>query len=196
MKFKFAQQTADQIAKLVTTIGKNSLKLSQLIQLACIQVIGHAFKSGDVTLGTKLVEAVGAHHRAAVTAFLEKYGPFAWSKDGKKFLHFKRKDVTFNEDYVESLPSWETAKKPAEIKSIYDMDVEAEKFLNRMAKLAADPNVTIKERQLLDTLIGVRNKYIADKYLAKTEGYVSEDKSVGPVQPEAEPVLETVKLAA
>jgi hypothetical protein len=182
-KVKFVQQTAENIGKSISTIARNGVKLSQLIQLACIQVIGHVFAHGDTSLANKLVEAVGSHNRAAVAAFLEKHGPLAWSKTEKRFLHFKRKDVTFDQTYIDNLPHWENAKRPAEIRSMYDVDVEAEKFLNRMAKLAASDTVTLKEKPLLEALIDCRNTYISKKYLAKgsnTEPSVSADPVVIP----------------
>lgn len=179
-KTKFVQQTAENIAKSIGVIARNGVKLSHLIQLACIQVIGHAYAHGDVTLATKLVEAVGAHSRAAVAAFLEAHGPLAWSRQEKRFLHFKRKGITFDQAYIDALPNWESAKRPPEVKSIYDMDVEAEKFLSRMAKLAASDSVTIKDKPLLDVLLDARNQYIAKKYLSKgsnTAPEVSVEKS-------------------
>ena len=167
MSNKFVQLNAEAITKQIAAIGRATVKLSGMIQAACIQVIGHAFTHGDVTVGTRLVEAVGSHDRAAVAAFLEKYGPFAWSKQDKRFLHFPRKDVVFDEEYIASLPMWESAKRPPEIKSVYDMDAESSKFLDRMSRLAKDPNITLKDKELLSVLVEARNKFVARKYLGE-----------------------------
>lgn len=173
----FKLETKDSITKQIASIGRAGVRLIAAIQIAAVQVIAHAVKHGDISLANGLVDATPKHQRASLVAFLEAFGPFAYLKADKK-LAFYAKNSKLSEakiaqggdltqDYVDALPRWESMVKPPEPRSQYDVQEEADRFITRMRKLAADSTLTLKHKDLLNDLTAAYNKYVARQALGE-----------------------------
>lgn len=172
----FKLENADSIKKQIAGIGRAGVRLIAAIQVAGVQVIAHAVKHGDITLAQSLSDSVPKHHKASLVAFLEAYGPFKFNRESKK-LEFYRdnrnlKDANIkvpegdlSAEYVEALPKWESMVKPSEPRSMYDMEQEASKFLERMRKLGASGGVELRNKQLLTELLATYNRFVAKQAL-------------------------------
>lgn len=167
----FKLEEKDAVTKQIASIGRAGARLIAAIQTAAVQVIGHAVKFGDVSLANALIDSTPKHQRASLIAFLEAFGPFAYRKADKD-VAFYDKNKTLKEakiargedltqEYVDKLPRWESMVKPQEPRSVYDVSVEADRFLTRMRKLSQDAQMTVKHKQLLDDLTAAYNKYSA-----------------------------------
>ena len=198
----FKLETVEVVKKQIANVGKSGARLAAAIQTAAMQVLAHAVKHGDITLAQSLVNSVPKHSKAALVAWLEVYGPFAWDKDTKALKFFKANkqlkdagikvtegDVT--EEYMAALPKWESTKKPTEPRSQYDVSEEADRFLTRMRKLVADGNVEVQHKELLKDLMAAYNRYsarltlgdAADNADVSTEGFVRTQYGDCPVIP-------------
>lgn len=164
----FKLDTKDSITRSIAAIGRAGVRLIAAIQVAAVQVIAHCLKHGDTSLANALLDATPKHQRASLVAFLEAFGPFAYSKVDKRLNHYKDnaackdfigKDIT--QEYADKLPRWESMVKPAEPKSCYDVQDEADRFITRMRKLAAVSTNDVKHKALLDDLTAAYNKYVA-----------------------------------
>jgi hypothetical protein len=161
----FKLDSKDSITKSIASIGRAGVRLIAAIQVAAVQVIAHATKHGDVSLANALIDATPKHQRASLVAFLETYGPFAYMKVDKKLAFFKNakveqgKDLT--QEYVDSLPRWETMVKPPEPKSVYNAGEEFDRLITRMRKLASTTGVEVKDKALIDEMAAAYNRYQA-----------------------------------
>lgn len=166
--------SSDEVKKSIVNIGRAGVRLIAAVQTAAVQVIGHAVKHGDITLAQSLVDNVTKHHKAALVAFMETYGPFKYEGEGKnKKLAFYRDnanlkaagikvpDGDLTQDYVDALPRWETGKAPVEPQSIYDMHEEVSKFLDRMIKASAKPGVKVQHADILAKMRALYNREVA-----------------------------------
>lgn len=176
----FKLDSKDSITKAIASIGRAGVRLIAAIQTAAVQVIGHAVQHGDVTLANALLDATPKHQRAALVAFLEMYGPFAYMKQDKNLAFYRENvkltagttagklgdgSISITQEYVDALPRWESLVKPAEPRSVYDVQEEADRFITRMRKLASVSTNSMKHRKLLDDLTAAYNKYVAAQAL-------------------------------
>ncbi len=153
------------LQKLVHSIGKRGASLNKDIQSAAVAAVGYSVIYGDTTFGNRLLDALGTWTRKdALVAFFEKYGNFAWMKSDKKLAFFKAQETMSEsefEAYAETLPQWDTAKRPPQVVSKYDVAAEFDKFLKRMEKLREDSTIELRHKALLDQLESTTQKYHA-----------------------------------
>jgi hypothetical protein len=168
----FKLESKDSIIKQIAGIGRAGARLIAAIQVASVQVIAHTLKHGDVSVANQLLDAVPKHQKAALVAFLEMYGPYAYMKQDKNLAYFKAnakcsefigKDVT--PDYMEKLPRWESMTKPAEPKSVYDAGEAFDKLITSLRKQSVTLGVTVKNAALLDEMTATYNRYMAQLVL-------------------------------
>lgn len=183
MKFKL--MNGKQFTALCAELGEAVTSLRGKVQVAAVTAVGYSIVHGDVGAANRLIDAVGSAktiRRDSLVAFLEKFGALAWSKGEKKFLYFRREDVEFDDDYValmEANPWFGVVKEP-EIASTLEVDVEVDKFLKRLRKLASEPKVDVKDRQLIAAIEEAQARYNARKYLgdAAVNAVLTPDGSV------------------
>lgn len=169
----FKLNEAAVIKKQIGSIGASGARIVKGIQSVATQTLAHAVKHGDITLAQELVNAVPKHFKASLVAWLELYGPFRYNNDSKALVFHKgckalkeagivpgAGEVT--QDYVDSLPLWDGARKATEPRSQYDASEECSKFFARMQKLASDGNVTMKNKALLREVVAFYNRKVAD----------------------------------
>jgi hypothetical protein len=182
----FKLETAESIKKQIAGIGRAGVRLIAAIQVSAVQVIAHAVAHGDITLAQSLVESVPKHHKATLVAFLENFGPFKWDKDSKKLTFYRGNEQlkaacikvpegVLTQEYVDALPRWEGQIKASEPKSVYDVQEEAGKFIDRMRKLATK-GTDVRNKELLQQLQAVYNRYVAklDETNVSPEGFVQD----------------------
>ena len=158
------------IDKAIGKLGRTLVTVRKDIQALAITAIGYSLVHGDVTIGQRLLEAMTKSVRKdSLVAFFEAHGAFAWSKTEKKLVHFKRKGVAFDADYVAMLEGqmWDEAKREPEVVSVYVVHAEFDKFLNRLGKLAKDPSLTLRNKELFEQLEQFSAKYHARKVLGE-----------------------------
>lgn len=162
----------NELRTLIGKIGKAAMKFAAQVQVAAVECLIHAVRHGDVSLANSLIEAVGKGTRkATLYAWFEVNGPFYLPK-GKTALAFDReradKLAAEGEDALRArliAVQWTEAKPEAKPVSVFDVSVEFDKFLNRMNKLAKEPEVQIKHKELLGALEAFQAKAQADEIL-------------------------------
>lgn len=144
-----------QIIKAIASIGKTANKLRIDVQAAAVGCVEHAHKHGDVTLADKLVEALGkGMRRASLRAWFETNGPMFIPKGKDTFAFDSSRKVEWNSDIADSLASipWEEAKPEPKVESIFDVSDAFDRFMKRVESMAKDEAVSIRNRELLETL--------------------------------------------
>jgi hypothetical protein len=148
-----------QLAKLIGTIGKQKVALDKNIQTAAAECVAQSIVHRNATPSMQLYDAVGnTTRRDALVAYFEKFGNLAWSKADKRIAFFDTEKIlgaaaklAWTEDYAKQVGDtpWASLKKEPEVVSVYDMDTEFSKFFKRLERLAADPAVTVKNKEML-----------------------------------------------
>jgi hypothetical protein len=151
-----------QLAKLIGTIGKQKVALDKLIQTAAAECVAQSIVHRNATPSMQLYDAVGnTTRRDALVAYFEKFGNLAWSRADKRITFFDvEKNVkgaaalAWTEEYAKMVSDtpWASLKKEPEVVSVYDVDVEFSKFFKRLERLAADPAVSMKNKDMLATV--------------------------------------------
>lgn len=181
------------LATLIGNIGKQRVAFDTAVQQAAIEVVGQSIVHRNVTPANQLLDVVGAHLKGALVAHLEKFGNIAYSKTEKKIVFFDVEKVTgaalaWTDEYAATVASavWHKAKKETEPVSSHDVQEEAEKFLDRLAKFAKKGG-ELKNGELLTALKAAYNRWSAEAYLAQAangDGIVPVACSSRPVEQE------------
>lgn len=151
-----------QLAKLIGDIGKQKVALDKKIQIAAAECVAQSIVHRNATPSMQLYEAVGnTTRRDALVAYFEKFGNLAWSKADKRLTFFDTekilgadKKLAWTEEYAKTVADtpWQSLKKEPEVVSTYDVDAEFSKFFKRLERLAADPAVSVKNKEMLATV--------------------------------------------
>lgn len=158
------------LAQLIGTIGTQRVAFDTAVQTALVECVGHSVAHGNITPAMQMLDAIGAHLKPAVVAYLEMFGNMKWDKAQKKLVFQRFLEPTgWTDAFREKCEAfvWVKAKKEGEPKSIFDVAEETDKFLDRLLK-AGKKGVEIKHKPLLDRLVDTLNRYNAETYLAKT----------------------------
>lgn len=178
------------LSKLIGRIGKASATLSNQIQAAAAQCIGYSVRDRNATPAMQLFDALSAgHRRDALVAHFEKFGNLTWSKAEKRIIFidmdkaFGRK-LEWTAEYAKQVQetSWLKAKAEPQPKSVFDVDEETGKFLERALR-AKGKVKEFKGGQLLERLMQTYHAYVAEQYVTGSTGI-----------PTAEDVVETAKV--
>lgn len=126
---------AKKLADAIKSIGVRAAKLDTEIHVAAVSVSVHAYEHGDITLATKLVDALGkGMRRNALLAWLIKYGPFIASESGKNVAWGGKREIDIDE--AMSSP-WYDFKKEPEFRP-FDLDKMMQTLIERAEKALAD----------------------------------------------------------
>lgn len=162
------------LVTLISKIGKNQVKLRDDIQSACLKCIKHAILYGDVSFGTRLMDATkGSIRRQAIVNYLSEFGPFSWNTKDLKFSGNKKWDRTKKEDvdaWIEKVngTTWydfttEPTPKP------YDFMSDLKSLLGRV-KRHTDKGENVGYGELRDAVESAFNDYAEkQKKLSDTE---------------------------
>lgn len=156
----------------IKTLARVMKSANAKVQSLAITAVGYSILHGDVRPATTLVEELPKGLRKdALVKWLEVNGCLAWSKEGKKFLHYKS-GVVFDEKKL-AAALWYDAKKEKEPESVYDVAEMFDKFMDRVNKLAKDGNLEVKNKTLLTELAQASGKW-HQMMSAEVEGEKSE----------------------
>lgn len=144
-----AQDTSSKaINKSIGQIKTAFGKINTLVQNTIVQVITHASLYGDCTGAARLLDAMPkSSRRNLVQIHFQKYSPIAVhldKKTGKMKAHLRTEDSKaynkFNIDAARANNWYESAEaeKEPEVLTLEDFKTQAERFIARMKKLAAD----------------------------------------------------------
>lgn len=168
-----------QLAKLIGDIGKQKVALDALIQTAAAECIAQSIVHRNATPSMQLYDAVGnTTRRDALVAYFEKFGNLAWSKADKRVAFFDTekilgadKALSWTPEYAETVQKtpWASLKKEPEIVSQYDVEAEFSKFFKRLERLAADPAVSVKNKDMLATVKAAYLHCAADLAMKSTK---------------------------
>lgn len=195
-----------ELSKLIGQIGRQKVQLQESIQHAAIQCVAQSIVHRNVTPAIELFNnCEGALRRDSLVAFFERYGNIAYMSKAKKDepklafyevkigaahaamravdddgkCDFKVGDKlgwTDNYELVVKAADWTKAKKEAEIKSEHDLFAEAQKFIARIGKLAADTQANVKGRGLVDVLYKAYITYQAEEVLKASKAMSPEEQ--------------------
>lgn len=181
-----------KIKALITSIGRAAAKLRKDIQTAAVECLIHAVQHGDVTLADNLIEAVGKGTRkASLRAWFELNGPFVvqtgkgtFGLDAKKAKKLRTEPEADLRARLLDVP-WEDAAPEPKPVSVLDVSVQFDKFLDRLNKLANEPGVQVRNRELLDLLVNEtktwHNEQIIKSAKALTPEQIEKIHGVAPV---------------
>lgn len=190
---QFIPMESNLLNKEIQAIGKTGAKLNVRIQIAALNACWYSIQHGDIGFGQRLLLSLSAGHRKnSLVAFFEKHGKFQWNKELKSLVFRKREDVNID-SIAEVTEQWHEALKEPEIKSAFDFDEDAAKFLKRMEKAIKQDNAVIKNVGLYDAIAEAVAKYHADQIDLSNE----EDEEIVEDQPieamEADAIEEEIK---
>lgn len=179
-------QTKTELFALVKSIHVRGKKLEKDVQIAAIGAIYYSVCYGDVTIGERLIPALGAGTRKQLlVTFLEKYGQFAWNKEAKKMVYRKNGDININittddgevivkdvgdlhedaemsEAYVDSIKEfWTAVLSPEALKSAFDCEAEVGRFIKRMEKAILTGQA--ENSDVFDYVSKAYNEYVESK---------------------------------
>lgn len=149
------------IKSLITAIGRSAAKLTKDIQSAATECLMHAVIHGDVTLADNLIDACGkATRRSSLRAWFELNGPFVVLAGKSTFnldAKLAAKMRTLPEaDLRAALAAklWEDATPEPKIVSVLDVSTAFDKFLDKIQKTANTDGVEVRDRELMEFVIG------------------------------------------
>lgn len=158
-----------ELVKAIKAVTSQRVKFDEAVQTAAVQCIGQSIVHRNVEPAKQLHDAVGSHVKSTLVAYFEKFGNIALVGKGTKrelaFFDVKKvtgKDLVWTEEYAAEVAKfhWTKAAKEVAPKSKYDAEEMLSALFKRLDKLAADPGVTVENKEL----------YIAAKaaFLAKS----------------------------
>lgn len=188
-KVAVALLTGDALSKLIGRIGRASANLTKMIQEAAVQCIAQSIIHRNATPAAQLFDAVGSSaRRDALVQYFEMFGNLTWSKGEKKVIFVDMEKIpngrklAWTDEYAEKVAEtlWFKVKAETQPKSIFDVEEEAQKFLERLSK-AKGRGAELKNAGLLDRLLDTYRQFVGEQYLKATT---------------ALPTAEDVKVAA
>jgi hypothetical protein len=166
---QFVALEMTELSKLIGRIGKQKVALDNAVQHAAVQCIFQSIQFRNATPAMSLFENLGtSSRRDALVSYFEQYGNLAWSKSDKKLMFFDaakvidgKKALKWTDDYAEEVAGviWYTTKKEPTPKSVYDMEEEFSKVLDRLTKVANKAGNEVKHKGLLDVLTTAYRRY-------------------------------------
>jgi hypothetical protein len=153
---------ASELSKLIGKIGKQKVTLDNQIQIAAAECVAQSIVHRNATPAMQLFEVLGSNmRRDALVAYFEKFGNLAWSKEAKRLSFFDVEKLVkgataleWTEEYADTVRKtlWQSLKKEPEVVSAYDVEVEFQKFFKRLERLASDPAISVKNKEMLNTV--------------------------------------------
>lgn len=189
-----------ELGQLILGIAKQRVAFDVEVQQAAYQCIGQSIVHRNSTPAADLYEAVGPHLKAVVLAYFERFGNLCWSKTEKKVIFFdvaKRTDLPaleWTETYAAKVAEfiWTKAKKEPTPVSIYDVQEECDKFLERLMK-AVKKGAELKHKALLERLSETFNRYTAETFLASVTAAPTEQDVADAKTPADKAKLEALR---
>lgn len=163
-------------ANIVGIVGRSSKELDGNIQRAAVAAVAFSVcKDRNATPAQQLLEVLNPHVKAAVVAFYEKFGNLAYSKETKGMVFFDvgaktdKEPLAWTDAYADEVMAfaWTTAKKAPEPKSVFDVQEEIDKLIDRLNK-AAKKGATLQHSELLARMTATFNTYIGEQFIAKS----------------------------
>lgn len=152
MEVYMTLKSAQELSKLITSIGRVGAKLSEQIQVAAVNAVGYSIIHGDIRFGQQLLDNMPkGTRRASLLAFLEKYGQFVWMSTEKKLAFHKREGLEFDAETLMHR-HWNDAKAEAPLKSSVDVLKAYDAFIKRLERDISKDNVNVQHIALLDEL--------------------------------------------
>jgi len=168
-----ALMAMSDLSKLIGRIGKASATLTNQIQLAAVQCIGYSIRDRNATPAMQLFDAVGTtQRRDALVRYFEMFGNLGWSKAEKRVIFIDVAEVTkgqtvleWTEEYAAKVAQvmWHKTKAEPEPKSVFDIDEETAKFIERFTR-AKKRGAELKNGGLLERLMATYHAYVAEQY--------------------------------
>lgn len=141
--------TETQIKNKLTSIKKNQAKFIQDVQEILISHVAHASQHGDVSMATRLFEAMGnGARKQAIVSWLEEFGIHRFDAKDQAFKKNTKKAETFsfNEEHFRSLPLWSEYTKE-NVKSMFDFESQWNSLIKKLeSKMEKDPE-SIKDME-------------------------------------------------
>lgn len=188
-KQTFVPMTTDNLKKEIIQIGKVGAKLNIRIQIAAQNAIHYSIVHGYIEYANLLLLSMNNGQRKnSLVAFMEKHGKLAYSKENKGFVFKKRDDVTV-ESCANINEHWQDAIKVPELKSTYDFDDEASRFIKKMEKAIQQDNATIKAAGVYDYMVAAFNQFHADQIAIEEMADEDESNTVDDVTEEIAELL-------
>ncbi len=120
--------------KKINSLKGRSARLVDDVQECAVSAMTHAAEHGDLSLATKLVNAVSASHATQLRKYLTAFGPITWNK-GKGFSKKKRGGQFRVADML--LIGWDTFERETAAK-VYDAEKAKGALIRSLDRFAQD----------------------------------------------------------
>jgi hypothetical protein len=163
-----------QLSRIIGVIGRQKVRIDNMIQVAAVQVIAQSIVNRNSTPADQLFSAVGvSSRRDALLKFYEMFGNLTWSK-GEKRVIFCDMEVTDNrklewtDEYATKVSEfiWHKAKPEPKQVSMYDVEEKVSALIDSLRK-AAKKGITLQNVELLDGVESLYVKFVAETFAAK-----------------------------
>lgn len=131
------------ILKRITSIRNRGARMDRDIHETGVLCLEHARDHGDVTLATKLVDAMPkSSRRKALIAWFTNHGPMRYSAKNEQFtLKKQRQPSDFLVDEANTVPFWEFTKERTPAK--YDLEKAINGFVRSLRKAREQGNLDV-----------------------------------------------------
>ena len=169
-KLQFKLLDDKQLATAINSVKTSGARFDALVQSAAANCIAQSVLHNNATPANDLFHAMPkGSRRDSLAAYFEKFGNLGYLKADKKIVYYNAKleKADWTPAYsleVMAFP-WTSGTKAADPKSTWDIEEEAQKFIDRMVKIAANSVNTVAHRDLIADL---KNAYTS--YVVRTSG--------------------------
>ena len=169
----------------IGTIGKAGSKLENQIQFVAVQCIAQSIVNRNSTPANELyANSPKGQRHDALLAYFEKFGNLAYLKAEKKIGFFDAEKhglpkLEWTNAYSNLVRDfhWTKGTKKPDPKSSYDFDEEVGTLIARLTKIASNTTNSIKNKALLDEVVGTYNAYVVRTHeVAHTAPLTDDDK--------------------
>jgi hypothetical protein len=163
------------LAKLIKMIGRQKVRIDNMIQTAAVQAIAQSIVFRNSTPAAQLFEAVGvSSRRDALVKYFEMFGNLCWSKREKKVIFYdvakveNKPELAWNDEYSAKVAAyvWHKAKPEPKLVSSYDVEEKVSQLIDNLRK-SAKRGITLENAALLDSVESLYVKYVASTQDAK-----------------------------
>ncbi len=155
--------TKIQINSQIKSIKGKNEKLRDQIHAVAVSIIGHAFSSNDVSLATRLVDAMGRGlDRQALVTYFEDMGCMRWDKNTASFKLKKKVDAVFDEEFLnsEDCARWyDYARDKKALTSAYDLETRVASLLKQFTDVKDKGEREVRNEELESYIRDAMIKY-------------------------------------
>ena len=161
---------SSRLSKLIGTIGRQRVRIDNLIQTAAVQCVAQSIVHRNSTPAAQLYDALGkSNRRDSLLTYFERFGNLTWSKVESRVIFFdvgtlpSKQALEWTETYATKVNGtlWFNAKPEPKAKSAYDVEDAVSKLIETVER-AVKKGTEVKGLELFDAVSAAYYGFRAD----------------------------------